>query len=70
MHDDIDWLNASSDLGLVRLCREMTALAVPVEALAGIVFGPARRKRVTAPDQRRSESAPGSALQPAASRVR
>lgn len=27
MQDDIDWTNASSDFGLVKLCREMAALA-------------------------------------------
>lgn len=34
MQDDIDWMSASSDLGLVQLCREMAALAAPVEALS------------------------------------
>lgn len=33
MQDDIDWMSASSDLGLVRLCREMDAIARPFEAL-------------------------------------
>ncbi|WP_395648212.1 hypothetical protein [Terricaulis sp.] len=33
MQDDIDWTNASSDFGLIQLCREMAALARPVEAL-------------------------------------
>jgi hypothetical protein len=31
MHDeDIDWVNAASDFGLVALCREMEALTRPL----------------------------------------
>lgn len=41
MQDDIDWTNASADFGLIQLCREMEALARPVEALL-----PRRRQRV------------------------
>lgn len=33
MFDDIDWTEASSDFGLVSLCRELEALAAPVQAL-------------------------------------
>ncbi|HEX8901688.1 hypothetical protein [Vitreimonas sp.] len=44
MQDDIDWMSASSDLGLVQLCREMAALARPVEA---ILKRPAQRVRRT-----------------------
>ena len=36
MQDDIDWLNASSDFGLVRLCREMAGIAKPVEAIISL----------------------------------
>lgn len=43
MQDDIDWMNASSDFGLIELCREMETLARPVEALASLV---SRRTRV------------------------
>jgi hypothetical protein len=32
MYDDIDWMNASTDCGLVALCREMEALATPFQA--------------------------------------
>lgn len=50
MSDDIDWLNASSDFGLIRLCQEMDALARPVEraiALTGKrTRRPVRRRRV------------------------
>ena len=41
MQDDIDWTNASADFGLIQLCREMDALARPVEALL-----PRRRQRI------------------------
>lgn len=29
--DDIDWMSAASDFGLVALCREMDALAKPFD---------------------------------------
>lgn len=35
--DDIDWNDASSDFGLVQLCREMTALARPLEILPSLI---------------------------------
>ncbi len=41
-NDDIDWANASSDFGLVQLCREMATLASPVTALAHLA--PRRRR--------------------------
>jgi hypothetical protein len=44
MQDDIDWINASSDFGLAQLCREMSDLARPFEALAR---KPAQRVRRT-----------------------
>jgi hypothetical protein len=31
MQDDIDWINASSDFGLAKLCQEMSDLARPLE---------------------------------------
>ena len=34
MYDDIDWMNASTDYGLISLCREMEALAAPLRAMA------------------------------------
>lgn len=33
MQDDIDWINASSDFGLARLCQEMAVLARPAEMI-------------------------------------
>ncbi len=42
MQDDIDWLNASSDSGLVQLCREMAALAYPVEKLISLTSSRSR----------------------------
>lgn len=48
MQDDIDWLNASSDFGLVQLCREMAALARPVEAIMSLA-PPSRRSRRKSP---------------------
>jgi hypothetical protein len=43
MNDDIDWLNASSDFGLARLCQEMAALARPVERAIALTTTRARR---------------------------
>jgi hypothetical protein len=45
MHDDIDWLNASSDFGLVQLCREMEAIAHPVERLVSLTSSRSRKRR-------------------------
>lgn len=32
--DDINWLDASSDFGLISLCNELAALARPLDAIA------------------------------------
>ncbi|HVY85809.1 MAG TPA: hypothetical protein VG943_11790 [Caulobacterales bacterium] len=40
--DDIDWLNASSDYGLISLCDELAALSQPVDAIARLVGSPRR----------------------------
>lgn len=45
MQDDIDWMNASSDFGLVQLCREMAAIAHPVEKLVSLTSARARKRR-------------------------
>lgn len=45
MQDDIDWMNASSDLGLAQLCREMALLAQPIEAVLKRPAQKARRTR-------------------------
>jgi hypothetical protein len=37
MADDIDWANASSDCGLIALCREMEALAAPLRSAASML---------------------------------
>lgn len=44
--DDIDWINASSDFGLVELCREIAALAQPLDSMASLarVRSSARRR--------------------------
>ena len=47
MNDDIDWTNASSDLGLAQLCREMAALARPVEMIMKRPSSRVRRARRT-----------------------
>jgi hypothetical protein len=45
MQDDIDWLNASSDFGLVELCREMAAIARPVELVLSMAPSRAGSRR-------------------------
>lgn len=47
MRDDIDWTNASSDLGLAQLCREMAALARPIEMIMKRPGARVRRARRT-----------------------
>ena len=42
MYDDIDWMNASADCGLIALCREMEAMAAPLKAAATLVKRPKR----------------------------
>lgn len=55
MHDDIDWGNASSDLGLVQLCREMDELAHPFKTIAAHArkIGRPGRTRVRPPRRQR-----------------
>lgn len=48
MQDDIDWMNASSDLGLAQLCREMASLAQPIETFLKRPAQKVRRTRRTA----------------------
>jgi hypothetical protein len=45
MQDDIDWMSASSDLGLVQLCREMALLARPFETFSKRPIPRIRRQR-------------------------
>lgn len=40
--DDIDWLDASSDDGLISLCNELAALARPLDAIARRISMPLR----------------------------
>jgi hypothetical protein len=35
-NDDINWLEASCDFGLVTLCRDMERLAAPVQSLINV----------------------------------
>jgi hypothetical protein len=61
MNEDIDWMNASSDLGLVQLCREMAAMAGLVEAKVPSLGTPSKRRRrrgATARGSSASSSAP------------
>jgi len=46
MQDGIDWFNASSDFGLITLCREMDSLARPIERVIGVPKRPRRRSRI------------------------
>ena len=55
--DDIDWMNAAADVGLVALCREMAALAKPFDAMPG--SSRVRRRRHA---QRRTPTAPARSL--------
>jgi hypothetical protein len=48
MQDGIDWLNASTDFGLITLCREMDALARPIERVIATPKRPRRRSRIRA----------------------